>query len=87
MVLGPSIDEHHLVPKSHGGRAAQLVHRVCHRKIHSTFTESQLAGEYATWEALRAHPEIASFVRWLRNKPAEFYDRSVKTNRLRGRSG
>ena len=87
MVPGSSIDEHHLVPKSQGGRAAQLVHRVCHRKIHATFTESQLAGEFSTWQALRAHPEIAAFVRWLRNKPAEFYDRSAKTNRLRGRSG
>lgn len=85
MVRGPSIDEHHLVPKSRGGRAAELVHRVCHRKLHATFTESQLAGEYSTWQALRAHPDIAAFIRWLRNKPPEFYDKSAKTNRLRGR--
>ena len=61
------------------------MHRVCHRKLHATFTESQLAGDYCTWEALRAHPDIAAFVRWLRNKPPEFYDKSAKTNRLRGR--
>ena len=63
MVRGPSVDEHHLVPKSRGGRAAELVHRVCHRKLHATFTESQLAGDFSTWEALRAHPDIAAFIR------------------------
>ena len=85
MVRGPSVDAHHLVPKSRGGRTAEPVHRVCHRKLHATFTETQLACEYSTWAALRTHPEIAAFVRWLRNKPPEFYDGSVKTRRMRGR--
>ncbi|AKJ28372.1 HNH endonuclease [Caldimonas brevitalea] len=80
---GPSADEHHLVPKSEGGRDKTLVHRVCHRKIHATFSEKELAREYASWEALRGHPEIASFIAWVRKKPPEFYDRSVRPNRRR----
>lgn len=83
MVRGPSVDEHHLVPRSRGGRDTHLVHRVCHRKIHATLTERELAEHYPTFEALRQHPEIAAFIRWLRNKPPEFYDRSAKTRTLR----
>ncbi len=85
IVPGPSADEHHLVPRSKGGRAKFLLHRVCHRKIHATLTESELAASYATWEALLAHPQIAAFVRWVASKPPEFYDGSVRTRRLRER--
>lgn len=72
IVPGPSADEHHLVPRSQGGRDKMPVHRVCHRKIHATFSAKELACGFASWEALRAHPEIAAFVRWVRGKPPEF---------------
>lgn len=83
IVPGQSADEHHLVPVSEGGRDKVLVHRICHRKIHATFNEKELAREFHTWAALRAHPEIAAFVRWVANKPPEYYDRSVRPNRRR----
>lgn len=71
-----SVDLHHLVPRSRGGRETTLIHRICHQKIHSVLTERELAERYNTFEALRAHPEIARFVAWLRGKPPSFYDRS-----------
>jgi len=80
---GASVDEHHLVPRSQGGRAKSLIHRICHRKIHATFSERELAVHYASWEALRAHPEIAAFVRWVANKPPTFYDNSRRPARRR----
>ncbi len=73
MVAGPSVDRHHFLPKSEGGRERRWVHRVCHRKLHSLFTERELARDYATPEAVRAHPEVDRFVRWLRRKPPEFW--------------
>ena len=57
IVPGPSADEHHLVPRSEGGRDKMLVHRICHRKIHATFSEKELARDYASWEALRESVE------------------------------
>jgi hypothetical protein len=78
IVPGPSADAHHLQPKSQGGREKFLVHRVCHRKIHATLSEKELARSYSDWASLRAHPDIAKFVQWLANKPAEFNDRSVR---------
>ena len=82
MVEGPSLDKHHLVPKSRKGKEAELVHIVCHRKIHSTFDESTLAREYNTWESLKSHPEIKKYIKWVQKKFArdpEFVDRHKDT--------
>ena len=76
LLAGPSVDEHHLVPKSKGGKAKALIHRICHRKIHATLSERELATEYSNWAALQAHPEIAVFLKWVANKPYTFYDNS-----------
>lgn len=50
------------------------MHRICHGKIHAVLTEQQLRDHYNTVEALRGHPEIASFIRWVKRKPPEFVD-------------
>lgn len=72
MIAGPSVDAHHLVPKSQGGRETVDMHRVCHRKIHAELTERELRDAYHSVEALRAHPAIADFIRWVARKPPEF---------------
>ena len=84
LVLGASVDEHHLVPRSQGGSVKEHVHRICHRKIHATFTEKELARGFHTWQALRAHPPIADFIAWVAGKPAEFYRRNA-TSRQKGK--
>ncbi len=76
LVAGPSVDEHHLLPRSHGGKEAAAMHRVCHRKIHATLTEKELASHYSTWAALLTHADIAAFVAWVQKKPPEYYDNS-----------
>ncbi|MDX6748931.1 HNH endonuclease signature motif containing protein [Geminicoccaceae bacterium 1502E] len=73
MVAGASVDRHHFLPKSRGGREREWVHRICHRKIHSLFTEAELERNYALPERLRAHPEMARFISWVARKPAEFW--------------
>ncbi|MBP2292070.1 HNH endonuclease [Azospirillum rugosum] len=74
MVPGPSLNEHHLVPRTYGGRATVTMHRICHAKIHAVLSEQELRDRYHTVESLRAHPEIASFLRWVARKPPEFMD-------------
>ena len=83
LVPGPSADEHHLVPKSRRGRDKFLVHRVCHTKIHATLREKELAENYNTWEALRAQPEIAAFIKWVAKKPPEYMDRNITSRSKR----
>ncbi len=75
-------ERHHLVPRSRGGRETVLLHPVCHRKIHSLFTETEIARFYPSIAALRRHPEIRRFVRWLAGKPPEF---RVRTKAARGK--
>lgn len=82
LVPGPSVDAHHPVPRSRGGKAKVPMHRICHRKIHATFTERELADDYHDWDRLRAHPDIAAFVRWVAKRPPEYLDRSISSRRL-----
>lgn len=79
MIAGPSVNQHHLIPRSHGGREAVPIHRVCHTKIHSVFTERQLLREYNTFEKLLTHDEIIKFVAWIRKKPPELYTRNRRS--------
>lgn len=76
-------DAHHFVPRSRGGRETALVHRICHRQLHALFSETELARDYATPEALRAHPEMARFLDWVRTKPPGFMERARRSARRR----
>ncbi len=70
--LGRRVEWHHLVPKSEGGRVTAPVHPICHRTIHATLPNAELARGYAEVAALREHPAIARFVAWVADKPADF---------------
>lgn len=83
MVAGPSVDRHHWVPRSEGGREATALHTVCHRKIHAVLSERDLARHYHTADRLRAHPEIARFLTWVSGKPPEFTSPHRSTRRRR----
>ncbi len=80
--LGHRRERHHLVPRLKGGRETVLLHSICHRKIHSLFSEALLARSYATIGTLRAHPEVGRFVAWLAGKPPDFH---VSTRGARNR--
>ncbi len=65
-------DAHHLIPKSRGGVNTVFLHRACHKQVHALLTETELARNYATPQALRAHPEMARFIEWFQEKPNDF---------------
>ncbi|MEM7585440.1 MAG: HNH endonuclease [Acidobacteriota bacterium] len=79
--LGSRRERHHLVPRLKGGKETVTLHPICHRKIHSLFTEAQLARHFSTIAALRQHPDILAFTRWLRRKPPDFYARTHRATR------
>lgn len=83
MVPGPSLNEHHMVPKSHRGRDTVTMHRICHSKIHSVFSERELAIYYHTIERLLEREEIRKFVSWVRKKDPEYFDRNRKPSHRR----
>ncbi|MBM3604063.1 MAG: HNH endonuclease [Alphaproteobacteria bacterium] len=65
---------HHLVPKLKGGKHGEtvLLHHICHKTIHKTLREAELARNYHTVEALREHPELARFWSWIARRPPGF---------------
>lgn len=65
---------HHLIPKLKGGKGGPtvLLHHICHREIHATLSEAELARIYNTPDALRSHPRLAKFYAWVAKRPPEF---------------
>jgi len=80
MTTGPSVNRHHWTPKLKNGETASWIHVVCHRMIHRTFSEADLARHYSTPEALLGHPDIKRFVSWVRKKPADYVDWPKKSS-------
>tara|TARA_R110002096_G_scaffold179153_1_gene356098 strand:+ start:7995 stop:8288 length:294 start_codon:yes stop_codon:yes gene_type:complete len=74
---------HHLTPKLKGGKHGPIaiLHTICHGKIHSVLTESELAKNYSTIEALLEHEEIQKFVAWVKKRPIDFRDSNRRARR------
>ncbi|MDJ0278486.1 HNH endonuclease [Sphingomonas sp. 2R-10] len=70
--IGTQVEWHHRVPRSEGGRETVPVHPICHRTIHASATNAELAGPLADIDTLRALPAVAKFVAWVADKPADF---------------
>lgn len=52
------------------------MHRICHDKIHSVFTERELKNHYNTFERISENEHIRTFVKWVRGKDPDFYERT-----------
>ncbi len=79
MINGNSINEHHLVPKSLKGKDKIILHKICHQKIHSVFTERELFKEYKNIEKIKSHPEIQKFIKWIIKKKPTYYMKNKDT--------
>lgn len=78
MIEGPSVDRHHWIPRKEGGGDWSWLHRICHKKLHSLFDEKTLAVRFGDAAALRADPDVASFVKWVRKRPPDYIGRHAK---------
>lgn len=76
---------HHLTPKLKGGKGGPtvLLHDICHREIHATLTEAELARDFSTVETLRDHPRLAKFLAWVTKRPPGFGSKVPGKRRLR----
>ena len=77
------VTRHHLIPRTrHSNKRNQKLFdrddvrsrladlcRPCHGFVHKVLSEKELELEYNTVDHLRAHPEIAKFVDWIKAKP------------------
>ncbi len=76
---------HHLIPKLKGGKGGPtiLIHHICHKEIHAALSEAELARVYNTPEALRAHPRLGKFFKWVAKRPPEFLSKVPGKRRTR----
>ncbi len=83
LIKGASVDEHHFIPKSKGGKASDkiLLHRICHQKLHKTFTNQELERVYNTPEKCVEHEEIQKFIKFVSKKNPEYYDKNLENKR------
>jgi hypothetical protein len=87
LIPGPSIDEHHLLPKTFKGKETTTLHKICHRTIHATFTERELEQYYHTIERLLESEKIQKFVKWVKKKDPEFYEKTKDTKERKSKRG
>jgi len=85
----PKVSDHHLVPKSRGGRETLPICLDCHKSVHAFFTNKELETTYNTVESLLADESFGKHIKWLSKQDS---NRRYKTKRRndkkrRGRSG
>ena len=73
-ILTGNDSEHHLVPKSRGGRHSSTItlHEICHKQIHALFNERELAISYNDINSLKDHRDVKRFIKWISKKAPEF---------------
>lgn len=57
--------DHHMVPKSRGGKATKTICADCHKAIHAHFTNKELEETYHTPEALLSHEGFAKQIKFI----------------------
>ncbi len=85
----PRVTSHHLVPKSRGGKETVDACPDCHGMIHAVFENKHLAASLNTVDDLKADSEFASYLKWIKKRPADrrYRAKRSRTTRNRGRGG
>ena len=83
MYNGSSVNVHHLIPKSLKGKETVILHKICHQKIHSLFTEKELQKKYNSIEKIRQVSEILNFINWIQKKDPDYYESNKASNELK----
>jgi 5-methylcytosine-specific restriction protein A len=78
-----SLTKHHCLPREKGGTQehVELICSQCHGMVHATYTNRTLATLYPTIDQLRAAPELAAFLNWVRKQPPSRKKRNVPRRR------
>jgi hypothetical protein len=81
--------DHHLVPRSRGGKVTTHCCRDCHDAMHSLFSNKELERDYSSVEALMAHEGFARMVAHIakQNPLGRVRFKVAKNQRRRGRNG
>jgi hypothetical protein len=79
---------HHLTPKQKGGKAEHRTPlcKPCHKQLHATWSNTDLARSYDQLESLRQAPELQPFLKWIRKqKPGRNFKTSTSHSHPRSK--
>jgi len=74
-------NDHHLIPRTFGGKDTIPLHIICHDKLHHTFSERDMVSHYHTIERMIEHEDIQKFIKWVSKKDSNYYSKSKDTNK------
>lgn len=77
--------DHHMVPRSRGGRSTTTICRDCHAAIHAVLTNKELEQAYSTPEALLSHAELSKVIAFIGKQDPGGRVRTRATQTRRGR--
>jgi len=77
--LAEPSDLHHVIPKTFGGKQLIRLHRICHQKLHTVFSERELLHFNGDLTPMLEHEQVRTFIAWVRKKDPSFYDTSKDT--------
>lgn len=79
------ISDHHLVPKSKGGKETEPICNPCHRQIHALYDNWTLANRLNTVESLREDERFAKYLKWAAKQPPGKRFKTKSSNPKKGR--
>jgi 5-methylcytosine-specific restriction endonuclease McrA len=85
----PSLTDHHIVPKSRGGKALIAICKDCHRQLHALFDNKTLEEELNTEEAIKLNKQFRNYLKWIRRRPFGVVHKARRSRdtKKRGRRG
>lgn len=85
----PKVSDHHLTPKSRGGKITLPICLDCHKSIHAFFTNKELDEKFHMVEALLSDEKFSKHIKWLsKQDPNRRYKtKRVNNKKKRGKSG
>lgn len=65
----PFLTDHHVVPKSRGGKKSIAICRDCHRQLHALFDNKTLERQLCSVELIMANNEFCKYLKWISKRP------------------
>ena len=85
----PELTDHHVVPKSRGGKELVSICKDCHRQLHALYDNKMLEEVLNTVEAILAEEKFKKYAKWVKRRPFGAVHKAKRANdsRERGRRG
>jgi len=83
------LTDHHVIPKSRGGKKLIGICADCHKQVHALFDNKTLEEELNTADALLSNEQFSKYISWISKRPVGVINKAKrsKDTKKRGRRG